>query len=293
LSQPSLGHGPIFPRCFGVFGDPVAHSRSPIMHAAAFAALELPHRYLPFHVSAGRLGEAVRGAAALGFGGVNLTVPHKQAALGLCDRLSDTAARIKAVNTLCFRPDPEGTTLEIHGHNTDARGFLDALDELDGPPLRHATVLGAGGASLAIVDALLGAHPQLELTWVSRRPDRIPTLVTAPEAGERVRPCSWKKLERPRGELLINTTIVGLAGGPEAFPVAIDLDGLEPRARVIDIVYPRPAGGQLDRAALAGLSVQDGMAMLLWQGVRALELWLDTVLPDHAIAAMRTALYSS
>jgi shikimate dehydrogenase len=271
------------PRCFGVFGDPIAHSRSPIMHAAAFAALGLPHRYLPFHVSTGRLGEAVRGAAALGFGGVNLTTPHKQAVMSLCERLSDTAARIGAVNTLCFVPDPESGAVMIHGHNTDSRGFLDALDELPGEPPRHATVLGAGGASLAIVDALLGAFPQLELTWVSRR--------AIPSVAERLRLCSWTDLEL-RGELLVNTTTVGLAGGPEAFPVELDLRALEPRARVIDIVYPRPHGGLLDRAVAAGLIVQDGLPMLLWQGVRALELWLDIALPEHAIEAMRTALYS-
>jgi shikimate dehydrogenase len=282
----------MLPRCFGVFGDPIAHSRSPIMHGAAFAAMGLPHRYLPFEVSTGRLGEAVRGAAALGFGGVNLTTPLKRAALGLCDRLSETSERIGAVNTLRFVRDPDSGAVEIHGHNTDARGFLDALDELSGPPLRHATVLGAGGASLAVVDALLGAFPELELTWVSRRPGRVPCIEAIPGAAERVRPCNWKRLGAPRGELLVNTTIVGLAGGPEQFPVDIDLRALDPGARVIDIVYPRPPGGLLDRAAEAGLTVQDGLPMLLWQGVRALELWLDLVLADPVIEAMRTALYS-
>ncbi|HVI02895.1 MAG TPA: shikimate dehydrogenase [Enhygromyxa sp.] len=281
----------ILPRCFGVFGDPIAHSRSPIMHNAAFAALELPHRYLPFHVSTGRLGPAVRGSAALGFGGANLTTPLKQAVVGLCDRLSDTAARIGAVNTLRFVPDLESGGVAIHGHNTDGRGFLDAFDELPGAAPKQAIVLGAGGASLAIVDALLAAFPQLELTWVSRRPERPRWVETIPGAAERVRECSWAELEL-RGELLVNTTTVGLASGPEAFPVELDLRGLEAGARVIDIVYPRPPDGLLDRAVEAGLIVQDGLPMLLWQGVRALELWLDLALPDHAIEAMRTALYS-
>jgi shikimate dehydrogenase len=277
------------PRCFAVFGEPIAHSRSPIMHNAAFAALGLPHRYMPFEVSTGRLGEAVRGAAALGFGGVNLTTPLKRAALSLCAARSETAERIGAVNTLRFVRDPDTGAVAIHGHNTDSRGFLDALDELPSePPLRHATILGAGGASLAVADALLEAFPELELTWVSRRPGQIHK-----RAGMegRIRACSWKALGQPRGQLLVNTTIVGLAGGPQEFPVEIDLSGLEPGARVIDIVYPRPQGGLLDRAAAAGLHVQDGLAMLLWQGVRALELWLDLVLPDPVIEAMRAALY--
>lgn len=283
----------VLPRCFGVFGDPVAHSRSPAMHAAAFAALELPHAYLPFHVDAGRLGEAVRGAAALGFGGVNLTVPHKRAGAALCDQLSPAAERIGAVNTLRFVPDARGQ-IEIHGHNTDARGFLDALAELEAgaPPIRRATVLGAGGASRAIVDALLSDRPELELCWVSRKPKAIPSLAAIPGAEARLRRVNWRELGPPKGELLVNTTIVGLAGGPEHFPVPIDLAALEPGARVVDIVYPRPSGGLLDRAVEAGLAVQDGLPMLLWQGVRALELWLDRELPPHVVEAMRTALYS-
>ncbi len=275
-------------RCFGVLGDPVAHSRSPILHAAAFEALGLPHRYLAFEVPGARLAAAVWGAAALGFGGLNLTVPHKQIGLTLCDRVSDAAERIGAVNTLCFVPSPRG--VETVGHNTDAPGFLDALAELGRAPPRYATVLGAGGASLAIVHALLDAYPQLELTWVSRTPERISVPI---HATDRVRPTAWERLGRLHGELLVNTTTVGLAGGPEDFPLALELGGLDPGARVIDIVYPRPRGGLLDRAERAGLLVQDGLPMLHHQAVRALELWLGHGLPEHAVAAMRQALDST
>jgi shikimate dehydrogenase len=268
-----------FPRCFGVIGDPIEHSRSPAMHAAAFAALQLPYRYLPFRVGAARLEAAIRGAAALGFGGLNVTLPHKQAVLSLCDELSPTAERIGAVNTLCFR---DGAIL---GHNTDARGLLDALAELGGPPAKRAVVLGSGGASLAVVDALLHGVPELEITWVSRAPEQVVVLASM---RERVRVIGWEALGAPRGDLLINTTTVGLAGGPEAFPVALELGELEPRARVIDIVYPRSP--LLDRAAAAGLVVQDGLAMLLWQGVRALERWLEQPLEHEVIEVMRAAL---
>jgi shikimate dehydrogenase len=284
----------LIPRAFGVLGDPVAHSRSPSLHAAAFAALGLPHRYLAFEVPASRLADAVRGAAALGFGGLNLTVPHKQAALALCDRLSASATRIGAVNTLRFSSNAETGAVEICGHNTDARGFLDALAELESSSsssaLRHATVLGAGGASLAVVDALLGAYPQLELTWVSRAPERISVPAAA---AARVRPIAWTQLDRPRGDLLVNTTTVGLPGGPDGFPISLQLDALDPGARVIDIVYPRPKGGLLDRAAQAGFVVQDGLPMLLWQAVRALELWLDQPIAATVVAAMRRALDST
>ena len=274
----------IFPRCFGVLGDPVAHSRSPLMHMAAFEALGLPYRYLPFRVAPDRLEQAVRGAAALGFGGLNVTVPHKQAALALCDELSPTAERIAAVNTICLR---EGAIL---GHNTDARGLLDALAELPGPPPTQATVLGSGGASLAVVDALLHGVPGLEITWVSRAPGQVVVLASM---RERVRVIGWDQLGAPRGDLLINTTTVGLAGGPTSFPVALELGELAPRAKLIDIVYSSPGAPRtalLERAAAAGLVVQDGLAMLLWQGVRALELWLEQPIEPEVVAKMRAAL---
>ena len=146
------------PRCFGVYGQPIAHSRSPLMHGAAFEALGLPHRYLPFAVAPANLTEAVRGAAALGFGGVNLTVPHKQAALALCDELSPAAARIGAVNTLRFVPsDPNDEErargVAVHGHNTDARGLAMALERDLGSgltgQLRNCHVLGSGGSARA------------------------------------------------------------------------------------------------------------------------------------------------
>lgn len=287
-----MSHEQPLPRCFGVLGQPIAHSRSPLMHGAAFAELALPHRYLPFAVAPGQLEAAVHGAAALGFGGLNLTIPHKQAALALCDELSESARRIGAVNTLHFVAVPGRERPTIYGDNTDAPGFLAALDELAGAPLRRATVLGSGGASLAIVDALLHAYPELELVWVSRRPAGLRERVSGASA-ERVQPRGWTELSALGGELLVNTTIVGLAGGPQEYPAPLHLETLEAGARVIDIVYPRPAGGLLDRAAQLGLATQDGLPMLLWQGVRALELWLQHSLPATAIEAMREAITSS
>lgn len=269
-------------RCFGVFGDPIAHSRSPAMHGAALRVLGLGHVYLAFRVAAEELAPALRGAGVLGFGGVNLTVPHKQAALTIVDELTDAARRIGAVNTVLF---DEG---RLCGDNTDSPGFARALAQLGGPKPRRATVLGGGGAARAVVDALLGELEVEELRWVSRRPERL----SFAGAGERLRCLDYGAVAEHLGvDLLVNCTTVGMHGGPEDFPVELALDTLEgPRPRVVDIVYPRRAGGLLDRAEAAGAAVQDGREMLLWQGVIALERWLGRSLPAEAITAMRAAL---
>lgn len=262
---------------FGVLGDPIGHSRSPAMHEAAFAVLGLPHRYFAFHVRPAELPAALEGARALGLGGLNLTVPHKQAACALVDVLSPEAARIGAVNTIVR----QGRRLE--GHNTDGAGFWAGLQQLPGSPVSRAVVLGSGGASRAVVDAVrhLG---RAEVTWVSRRPQRVP-------AGP-WRAAGWDELARVLvdAELLVNATTVGMKEGPRAFPVPLPLHRLAAGARVVDLVYPRPVGGLLDQAEAAGLAVQDGLPMLLWQGVRALEQWLAMSVPGSVVEAMRSAI---
>jgi shikimate dehydrogenase len=263
------------------------------MHNAAFSALGLPHRYWAFHVRPDGLREALRGALTLGFGGLNLTVPHKQAAIPHLDRLTEAAARIGAVNTVLFE----------HGHmigdNTDGLGLLTALSELDVAASGEkrssgsCVVLGSGGAARAVVDALVHESLDPDVRWVSRAPARIdaPAGATCLDyealAGEPI--CA---------DLLVNATTVGMQGGPTAFPVDLDLETLSAGARVIDLVYPRPRGGLLDRAEQAGLFVQDGLPTLLWQGVHALGLWLERSdgedeqpLPMGVIEAMRGALH--
>jgi shikimate dehydrogenase len=283
--------GVTLPRCFGVLGDPVGHSRSPRMHAAAFAALGLPHRYLAFHVGPGQLREAVAGARALGFGGLNLTVPHKQAGLGCVDVLGAAARRIGAVNTLCFG------ARGVVGENTDGLGFAAALAELGGSgDLGSAVVLGAGGAALAVVDALV--HEGLlggQLRWVTREPEALaPVIAARPWLAGVAVPTRWEALvEEPvRAELLVNCTSVGMVGGPVGFPGELRLDEMPASGRVVDAVYPRPTGGLLARAEARGLAVQDGLPMLLWQGVRALERWLEISASAEVVAAMRAALFA-
>ena len=262
---------------FGVRGDPVAHSRSPAMHGAAFAALGLAHRYFAFHVAPMDLPAALAGARALGLGGLNLTVPHKQAAVALMDELAPAAARIGAVNTVCIAGG------RLVGHNTDGAGFLAGLRELPGAGPTQAVVLGGGGAARAVVDALVH-EARAEVAWVSRNPAALP-----PGPWQ---PLGWDALpERlPAADLLVDATTVGMKGGPSAFPVPVPVERLPAGARVVDLVYPAASDGLVAAAAARGLAVQDGLPMLLWQGVRALEEWLAMSLAPEVVQAMRSAI---
>jgi shikimate dehydrogenase len=264
-------------RAFGVLGDPVAHSRSPAMHAAAFAALGLPHRYFAFHVTPAALPAALAGARALGLGGLNLTVPHKQAAVPCMDALASAAARIGAVNTVCFAGG------RMIGHNTDGVGFLAGLRELPGGGPAEAVVMGSGGAARAVVDALCH-EARAAVAWVGREPSALP--------GGPWRAAGYEALPQLLGgaDLLVNATTVGMAGGPTTFPRPVPLERLPAGARVVDLVYPAPAEGLVAAAAARGLPAQDGRPMLLWQGVRALEEWLAMSVPVEVVQAMRAAI---
>lgn len=256
------------------------------MHNAAFAALGEPHRYHGFHVSAAKLEAALVGARALGVAGLNLTVPHKQAAQPWVDVIAAEAERTSSINTLVLRDG------RWHGHSTDGAGFVAGLNELGLPPRTHAVVLGGGGASCAVVDALLHLVPPCRVDWVSRDPEHLPDWSNGPMRSN-VRRHGYDALTELlcTADLLVNGTTVGMRGGPPAFPIAIALETMRTDAAVIDIVYPRPEGGLLDRATALGLHAQDGLPMLLWQGVRAQELWRGGPLPQFAIEAMRSALY--
>ncbi len=256
------------------------------MQQAAFDSLGLPHRYMAFHVCAESLANAIAGAKALGFGGLNLTVPHKQSGLMLMDELSPEAEAIGAVNTVVFRGDA------IVGHNTDGIGFVEAMKELGRAVPVRAVVLGAGGAARAVVDGLARAFAHVDVHWITRSPDRLRGDPLVVRYAGRVRVGSYTSLADAfsQSDLLVNTTSVGMSGGAAAFPVEIPLDRMSSNTAMIDLVYPRVSGGLLDRAGALGYAHQDGLPTLYWQGVHALELWLGGVVPEHARHAMRAAL---
>src|SRR5436190_6409874 len=200
-----------------VAGWPVAHSRSPAMHNAAFAALGMDdwlYTHLPLEPSV--FGEAVRALPASGYRGINVTIPHKEEALLVADSASDAASSIGAANTLTFEHGA------IEADNTDAQGFLDALGE----PLagRSVLVLGAGGAARAVIWAAREAGASELLVW-NRTTERA-RLLAADFGVEAV--------ERPRrADVLVNTTAVGLQGSSDDLALA---DAGTPEL-VADLVY--------------------------------------------------------
>lgn len=253
-----------------LLGHPVAHSRSPAMQNAAFAAANVDARYLALDVPPLGLAAALAGLKATNALGCNLTIPHKEAALPLMDSVFETARASGAVNTVVFR---EGKAM---GHNTDGDGALDALREAGVRlPAARALVLGAGGAARAVARALRSAGADVRIA--NRTPARV-AAVGFPAV-------AWSEAPKLLGEidLLVNATSVGMKG--EDAPIAID--ALRPGAAVLDCVYA-PGGTKLSNAARArGFASVPGEAMLLHQGARAFALWTGKPAP---VAAMRAAL---
>ncbi len=253
----------------GVCGWPVAHSRSPQMHNAGLAAAGLEGwRYLRLPLPPELFEETVRALPAAGFRGVNVTIPHKHAALALADRASDAALAIGAANTLTFE---DGA---IVADNTDAPGLLAALPE--SPRGRTALVLGAGGAGRAAAWALTTAGAQVAI-W-NRTPERARTL--AAELGARA-----VDVGEP-AEILVNCTSVGLHDPAATFKaLPIEADDLGAGSLVVDMVYRAGSTQLLEAARTRGARVVDGLEVLVAQGAASFERWTGMEAPREAMRA--------
>jgi shikimate dehydrogenase len=254
-------------RLAGVMGWPVAHSLSPRLHGYWLQHYGIDGAYVPLPVRPERLGSALRALPDLGFAGCNLTVPHKEAALGALDEVAEDARRIGAVNTILVRADGS-----LYGWNTDIEGFaqslIAALPEWSIAG-KHAVVLGAGGAARAVVAAVqnLGAE---EVVILNRTRERAEALAT--DLGGAIRPLAWERRSEALSQaaLLINTTTLGMLGKP---PLSIDLAPLPTDAVVADIVYAPLETPLLAEARRRGHRVVDGLGMLLYQAVPGFEAW--------------------
>lgn len=245
-----------------VLGWPVAHSLSPRLHGFWLREQGLDGAYLGLPVAPAEFATAVRGLAAGGFRGVNVTVPHKLAALEIADEADAAARAIGAVNTLVF-----GSDGSIIGRNTDAYGFLTNLtdagvDVATGPAL----IIGAGGAARAAVHALLTAGcPRVYLT--NRTESRAVGLCES-MADDRITVLPFNCLESLPDDIVLlgNTTSLGMAGKGV---LTVDLSGLPGHAWVNDIVYVPLETPLLRDARQRGLRTVDGLGMLLHQAVPA------------------------
>ena len=257
-------------RLAGVVGWPVEHSRSPQMHNAAYAALGMDWAYVPLAVPPERLADAVGGLVALGFAGVNVTIPHKQAVAGLVDELSDAARDAGSVNTVLVREDGS-----LRGETTDGDGLLDALGEL---PDGRAVVLGAGGSARSVVAALRSAGADVAVS--ARRPEA---------AGELGVPLVAWPLREPAG-LIVNATPVAQSG--DAADLPLDPAALDGTAVVCDLVYRADGArtGLLAEAERRGARTVDGLAVLVGQGARSFRMFTGVEPPvDVMDAAARGA----
>ena len=257
----------------GVMGWPVAHSLSPRLHGYWLARHGIDGRYDAFEVAPDRLAERLAELADEGIAGVNLTLPHKQAALGLMASLSPAAQVIGAVNTVVVGDDGS-----LAGDNTDAFGFMENLR--DGAPRWSAAsgpavIIGAGGAARAVCHGLLEAGAP-ELRLVNRTPARAESL--AAMDNRRIKALPWAaRAETLEGAaLLVNTTTLGMAGQPA---LDLDLAALPPEALVTDIVYAPLETPLLVAAGRRGNPVVDGLGMLLHQARPGFAAWFG-VMPE-------------
>jgi shikimate dehydrogenase len=257
----------------GIIGMPVAHSRSPTIHNFWLNAYGIRGAYVPLAVKPERLKEALPGLVALGFRGCNVTMPHKQTAMQLLDRVNDTARRIGAVNTIVV--EENGT---LSGFNNDGNGFVQSLKDAksdwraDAGPI---LLLGAGGASRAVVVALLenGAR-QIRIT--NRTAEKAQAI--ADEFGAAVTTVPWADRAAALADvaLLVNCTDRGMIGKDA---LEIDLSRLDPATLAADLIYTPLETPFLAEARVRGCLTVNGLGLLLNQARLAFKAWFG-VMPD-------------
>ena len=251
----------------GVVGWPVLHSRSPQLHGYWLKRYGIDGTYLPLPVTPENLCEALRALPKLGFVGVNLTIPHKEAAVGIVDDVDSNAKRIGAVNTIVV----EANGL-LAGSNTDGFGFIEHLRRTipgwtasDGP----VVLLGAGGAARAAAVALLDAGTP-EIRIVNRTIGRARSLVECLDGKAKAFTWSHAGQAMQDAALLANTTSLGLTGQPA---LELPLKPLPKSAIVYDIVYAPLETALLALAKARGNPTVDGLGMLLHQARPGFEAW--------------------
>ncbi|HOM80244.1 MAG: shikimate dehydrogenase [Armatimonadetes bacterium] len=273
-------------RIAAVWGWPVRHSFSPPMHNAAFRHLGMDWCYVPFEVSPEALPDAVRAVRALGIVGVNATIPHKEALVGLVDEVDPEALAVGAVNTI----HNDGGVLR--GYSTDGEGFLGALrDEGADPAGKRVVVLGAGGSARSVVVSLARAGASA-ITIANRTLSRAEVLA---ELGNEWGCKTTRGVSLDAGglrecireaEILVNATSVGMHPRADA-PLLVPEDGLHPNLFVYDLIYNPPVTRLMAAAQRRGARAANGLRMLVLQGAASFRIWTGQQPP---VAVMERAL---
>jgi shikimate dehydrogenase len=257
-------------RMFGLVGYPLGHSLSPFMHNLAFTAMGINAVYLPFPVKPDRVSLVVEAARTLGVQGFNVTIPFKESIIPFLDEISPEARACGSVNAVLIKEN-----LAV-GHNTDGIGFMDSLEQAGVKVPESAIVLGAGGAARAIGCQL--ANRGALTVFLNRTPERAVNLaryitkVTRQDS----RGLAWND-PRIQGflrtaELVVNTTPVGMYPNIEESP-PLNLQQLNPKAAVSDIIYNPITTRFLLEAARLGFKTINGLGMFVSQGVRSFEIF--------------------
>ncbi len=265
-----------------VIGDPIEHSKSPLIQNAMIEAAGLDFVYDARRVAGADTARWLEQAKKEGYAGFNATMPHKEHLVPLVDVLSADAAQYRSVNTVCIR---EGKT---YGHSTDGVGFAQALREAGMEPEgKRVLVLGAGGAAKAVVLKLAQAGAA-SIAVANRTADRAARLC-ALTGTDRAQPGPFDtealKRQAEGAHIVVNCTSLGMTGVAGQFEDLSFLQELGADAGVYDLIYSPAKTALLERAEQLGLKTANGLGMLVWQGVYALEHFAGTKLDGAALAA--------
>ena len=267
----------------GLIGYPVGHSLSPLMHNAAFSALELNYIYVPLPVEPDHLEQALVGLKAMGFVGVNVTIPHKVAIIPYLDEIDRSAELVGAVNTIVIR---EGRCI---GYNTDAQGFIQSLTSKDITMKgKNAVIMGAGGAARAVVCGLID-HGISQIVIGTRNKLKAQDFIKLFPAEINIQGCDWQEKiftdAITQCDILINCTPIGMSANNEV-ALPINFQDLKASALVCDLTYNPPMTRFLTYAQSRGHMVINGAGMLVEQGALAFELWTDEIAPRNIMSGM-------
>ena len=269
----------------GVFGYPAGHILSPVLHNKAAEVLGVNYHYLSYEVHPDTLEEAVRGAKAMGFRGLTITIPHKVAVAKLMDELSEDARLMGAVNTIVFEEDGR-----LVGHNTDGIGWLRYFEETTAvhPKGKKCLVLGAGGAARAIAIKIAqceAAHLEIR-NRTSEKAMELVQFVKENFPSATVKGAGLDELNATSTdcEIIVNTTSLGMWGDPERVAAnPFPADSIPKGCICSDAVYIPPDTEFLKAARMSGAQIVRGTGWLVYQAAVAWKMWTGVEMPTEIV----------